>query len=101
MAKGVVGSATEAVKAVAKTALGAAATAAATVVIENVARSIAKKRGGPLPELSTQPVTAMPVVEDAVRELLTAAPPKKRKSSSPKRAESRSPAVWSGSRSAR
>ena len=37
MAKGIVGNAADAAKAVAKTALGAAATAAATVVIENLA----------------------------------------------------------------
>jgi hypothetical protein len=85
MAKGIVGNAADAAKAVAKTALGAAATAAATVVIENVARSIATKRSGkPIPSPTSQ--NPMPVVEEAVRQLLTA-PPADRKRS--KRAASR------------
>lgn len=72
MAKGIIGSAADAATAVAKTALGAAATAAATVIIENVARSIAKKNGKAMPPPTSD--TPMPVVEDAVRQLLSAPP---------------------------
>lgn len=66
MAKGIVQSATDAVKTVTGTAIGAAAAAAATVVIENVARSIANKRGEP-----ASPVPPTPAIEDAVRHLMT------------------------------
>jgi hypothetical protein len=72
MAKGIIGNAAEAAAAVAKTALGAAATAAATVVIHNVARSIAKKSGKPIPPPTSD--KPMPEIEVAVQQLLAPAP---------------------------
>jgi hypothetical protein len=73
MAKGIMQSATDAVKTVAGAAVGAAAAAAATVVVESVANSIRAKGRGQAP-----PTPAAPAVEDAVRQLLT--PPSKSKS---------------------
>jgi hypothetical protein len=70
MAKGIVQSATDAVKTVAGAAVGAAAAAAATVVVESVANSIRAKSKGREP-----PPAAAPAVEEAVRTLLT--PPAK------------------------
>jgi len=70
MAKGIMQSATDAVKTVAGAAIGAAAAAAATVVVESVANSIRAKGRGQAP-----PTPAAPAVEDAVRQLLT--PPSK------------------------
>jgi hypothetical protein len=72
MAKGIIANAADAATAVAKTALGVAATAAATVVMENVARSLSKKSGRTIPPPTSD--NPMPVVEEAVRQLLDTRP---------------------------